>query len=116
MKTPRAFRLAALLAILGMLLGWMEVAVPDVHDGHGDVEAEVGARLTHDHPPPSAPHPADHPAEAPHTCHCVHAHAPALPARTGEPPRASVTSPRFALGERAPDSVAREPHIRPPVA
>ena len=37
-RPPRLFRPAALLAVLGMILGWMELAMPDVHDGHGDAE------------------------------------------------------------------------------
>ena len=36
----------ACVATLGMILGWMEVTVPDVHDGHGTAEPESGAWFT----------------------------------------------------------------------
>lgn len=116
-RAPHRFRAAALLAALGMLLGWMEVAVPDVHDGHGDVEAEPGAwtDLSHGHVPAPAEAPG-HAPQSPHTCHCIHAHAPALPAASQEPPRPSHDYLRFASTQRALASVAPEPHFRPPVA
>jgi hypothetical protein len=116
-RPPRLFRAAALVAILGMILGWMEVAMPDVHDGHGNAEPETGAwvHLSHGHPPVPSEEPG-HAPQAPHTCHCVHAHAPALPAAADPSARPSHDSLRFAFTQRALASVAPQPHFRPPVA
>lgn len=116
-RAPRLFRAAALLATLGMILGWMEIAMPDVHDGHGTAEPETGAwvQLSHGHPPAPAEAP-DHAPQSPHTCHCVHAHAPALPAAAGDSQLSAARYPKFASTQRAPASVAPEPHFRPPVA
>ncbi|HEX6038999.1 hypothetical protein [Longimicrobium sp.] len=116
-RVPRLFRAAALLAFLGMALGWMELAVPDVHDGHGAAEPEAGAwvQLSHGHPPASSQEPG-HAPQAPHTCHCIHAHAPALPAAAGASPRVPPRHPDSSSTERALASVAPEPHFRPPVA
>jgi hypothetical protein len=116
-RAPRLFRAAALLAALGMVLGWMEVAMPDVHDGHRTAEPESGAwvQLSHGHPPAPAETPG-HTPQSPHTCHCIHAHAPALPTAADESPRLSVDYLRFAFTQRALASVAPEPHFRPPVA
>jgi hypothetical protein len=116
-RPPRLFRAAALLATLGMILGWMEVAMPDVHDGHGNAEPETGAwvQLSHGHPPASQDAPG-HAPQAPHTCHCVHAHAPALPAASEESPRPSMHHLDFASTDRALASFTPEPHFRPPVA
>jgi hypothetical protein len=111
------FRLGALVASLGMFLGWMEVAIPDVHDGHRAAEPESGAwiQLSHGHAPAPAEAPG-HAPQSPHTCHCIHAHAPALPAASAEPPRPPHDSLRFASIQRALASVAPQPHFRPPVA
>jgi hypothetical protein len=111
------FRLGALLATLGMFLGWMEVAMPDVHDGHGNAEPERGGwvHLSHGHPAAPAEAPG-HAPQSPHTCHCIHAHAPALPAASEAPPRPALDYLRFASTQRALASVAPEPHFRPPVA
>lgn len=116
-RAPRLFRAAALLAVLGMVLGWMERAVPDVHDGHGDVEPEAGAwvQLSHGHPPAPADDPG-HAPQAPHTCHCIHAHAPALPTTAGEPPRLSTHHRDYVSTKRVLASVTPQPHFRPPVA
>jgi hypothetical protein len=116
-RAPRCFRAAALLAALGMVLGWMEITVPDVHDGHGTAEPEAGAwvQLSHGHPPASPEEPG-HAPQAPHTCHCIHAHAPAMPAAAAESPRPVSQHPGFSSTERALASVAPEPHFRPPVA
>lgn len=114
-RAPRLFRLAALLAILGMAFGWMEVSVPDVHDGHG-AEPETGSwvHLSHDHGPASPDAPG-HAPQSPHTCHCIHAHAPAMPIRLDSQPRLSTSDLAFSSTERALASVAPEPHFRPPV-
>jgi hypothetical protein len=115
-RPPRLFRAAALFAVLGMILGWMELAMPDVHDGHGDADPEAGwVQLSHGHPPVPSEEPGHEP-QAPHTCHCIHAHASALPTAADASPRPSVDPLRFALTERALASVAPEPHFRPPVA
>jgi hypothetical protein len=116
-RPPRLFRAAALLATLGMILGWMEAAMPDVHDGHGNAEPETGAwvQLSHGHPPAPAEAPG-HAPQSPHTCHCIHAHAPALPAASEEPPRPSHDYLRFTSIQRALASVEPEPQFRPPVA
>lgn len=115
-RAPRLFRAAALLAVLGTLLGWMEVAIPDVHDGHTATPPEAGAGfLAHGHPSPPAGEPG-HAPQAPHTCHCIHAHAPALPAAPHGAPRPGPHHLRFASLERAPASVTPEPRVRPPVA
>ncbi|HEU0300074.1 MAG TPA: hypothetical protein VFR37_11480 [Longimicrobium sp.] len=118
-RVPCLFRAAALLAALGMFLGWMEVAMPDIHDGHRTAEPErdpsAWVHLSHGH----APGPADAPGHAPqspHTCHCIHAHAPALPAASVEPSRPSAVYLLFAPTQRALASVAPEAHFRPPVA
>jgi hypothetical protein len=119
-RAPRIFRVAALVAILGMLLGWAETAMPDVHDGHGAAEPEAAwVQLSHGHVPASPeapPAPSGHEPQAPHSCHCIHAHAPALPSPGGEAFRASAGRPPFASTQRALASVAPEPHFRPPVA
>jgi hypothetical protein len=116
-RTPRLFRAAALLAVLGMILGWMEVAMPDVHDGHGNAELETGAwiQLSHGHPPAPSEEPG-HAPQAPHSCHCIHAHAPALPAATDASLRPSTNQLDFASTEAALASVTPDPHFRPPVA
>jgi hypothetical protein len=116
-RAPRLFRAAALFAVLGMVLGWMELAVPDVHDGHGAAEFDDGAWTQLSDGPPSAP--ADEPGhapQAPHTCHCIHAHAPALPAATGESPRLSTNRLGVASTEATLASFTPDPHFRPPVA
>lgn len=114
-RVPRLFRLAALLAILGMAFGWMEASVPDVHDGHGAVsETGFAIDLAHDHLPASPDAPG-HAPQSSHTCHCVHAHTPALPARPDAQPGSSASSRVFSTS-RALASVAPEPHFRPPVA
>lgn len=111
------FRFAALLAALGMFLGWMEVAMPDIHDGHGDVESERGAwvHISHGHAPAPAEAPG-HAPQSPHTCHCIHAHAPALPAANEQSPLPSAHHLDFASTEAALASFTPEPHFRPPVA
>jgi len=117
LRAPRLFRAAALLATLGMILGWMEVAVPDVHDGHGTAEPETGAwvQLSHGHPP-APPEQPGHAPQSHHTCHCIHAHAPAMPARADDQPSPAASDLVFSSIERALASVAPEPHFRPPVA
>jgi hypothetical protein len=116
-RAPGLFRLAALLATLGIFLGWMEVSVPDVHDGHGTAEREAGAwtQLSHGHPPAS-PEAPGHPPQAPHTCHCIHAHAPAMPARLDDQPRLDASDLVFSSVEHQLASITPEPHFRPPVA
>jgi hypothetical protein len=115
-RAPRLFRIAALLAALGMLLGWAEAAMPDVHDGHGTAEPEAAwVQLSHGHVPAPAEAPGHEP-QAPHTCHCIHAHAPALHAAGTVSPRADARALAFFLTRRALASVAPEPHFRPPVA
>ncbi len=111
----RFFRMAALLAALGMIFGWMEVAIPDVHDGHGAEVEEAWASLSHEHAPASPDSP-DHPAQSPHTCHCIHAHAPAMPAVADVQPRLNASDLVVSSLERTLASVAPEPHFRPPVA
>lgn len=117
-RTPGLFRAAALLAVLGLILGWMEPAVPDVHDGHGTAEPESGAwvQLAHGHPAAPPAQEPGHAPQAPHTCHCIHAHAPALPAAGDRAPWSPAHRPGFALAQAALASVAPEPHFRPPVA
>lgn len=116
-RAPRVFRLAALFAILGMLLGWAEAALPDVHDGHGAAEPEAAwVQLSHGHVPPAPAEAPGHEPQAPHTCHCIHAHAPALHAPGAPPPRADGRTLAFLLTRHALASVAPEPHFRPPVA
>jgi hypothetical protein len=110
------FRLASLLAILSMLVGWMEIAVPDVHDGHGLAAAETASvALSHDHAPAS-PEAPGHAPQSTHTCHCIHAHASAMPARADVQPRPGATRIALSSTERSYASVAPEPHFRPPVA
>ena len=112
----RLFRLAALLATLGMILGWMEAAVPDVHDGHGAAEPESAwAQLSHGHAPASPDAPG-HAPQSPHTCHCLHAHPPAMPAAPDVQPRPGASDLAVSSRERTLASVAPEPHFRPPVA
>lgn len=119
-RAPRLFRIAALLATLGMLLGWAEAAMPDVHDGHGAAEPEAAwVQLSHGHVPAAPEAPAEapgHEPQAPHSCHCIHAHAPALHAPGTLSPRADARALPFAFTQRALASVAPEPHFRPPVA
>lgn len=116
-RAPRLFRAAALLAVLGMILGWAEASLPDVHDGHGAAEPEAAwMQLSHGHPPPPSSQEPGHAPQAPHSCHCIHAHAPALPAAFGELASARGRSLDLSSAERAPTSVALEPHDRPPVA
>ena len=112
----RLFRLAALLAILGMAFGWMEASVPDVHDGHG-AEREAGSwvDVAQDHAPGS-PEAPGHAPQSPHTCHCIHAHAPAIPARLDDQPRLDASDLVFSSTERLLASVEPKPHFRPPVA
>lgn len=116
-RAPRLFRAAALLAALGVILGWMEIAMPDVHDGHGGAEDEAGAwvHLSHGHPPAPSEDPG-HAPQAPHTCHCIHVHATALPAAAGASPRPASHHPDFSSTERVLVSITPEPHFRPPVA
>lgn len=116
-RVPRCFRAAALLAVLGMVLGWMEATVPDVHDGHGNTEPETGAwvQFSHGHPPASSEEPG-HAPQSPHTCHCIHAHAPALPAVAGASLQPASQILDFSATERVLVSFAPEPHFRPPVA
>jgi hypothetical protein len=115
-RAPRLSRAAALFAVLGMLLGWMELAVPDVHDGHGAAAPESAwAQLSHQHPPAPADEPG-HAPQAPHTCHCIHPHAPALPAAAGETLLPAARHLDFASTERVLASISPEPHLRPPVA
>jgi hypothetical protein len=116
-RVPRLFRAAALLAVLGMILGWMEVAMPDVHDGHGNAEPEAGAwvQLSHGHPPAPAEDPG-HAPQSPHTCHCIHAHAPALPAAADASLQQASHHLDFSSTESVLVSFAPEPHFRPPVA
>jgi len=113
-RIPRLFRLAALLVGVGMLAGWMEIAIPDVHDGHG-AQPETGTYLSHGHAP-SSPAAPDHAPQSPHTCHCVHAHAQAMPATAAAPLRPSIKHLDFSSTERILHSVAPQPHFRPPVA
>lgn len=112
-RVSRLFRLGALLATCGMLLGWIETIVPDVHDGH--VAAAESVAFSHDHVPASPDAPG-HAPQSPHTCHCIHAHTPAMPARLDDQPRLDTSDPGFSSTERALASVAPEPHFRPPVA
>ena len=114
-RPSRLSRAVAILAAAGMFLAWMEVALPDVHDGHGLGEPESAwAGLAHDHLPAPAEGPG-HAPQSPHTCHCIHAHATALPARPDAHPGLLPGSPGFPASERALASVAPEPHFRPPV-
>lgn len=108
------FRLASLLATIGMLVGWMEVAVPDVHDGHVAAEAAAVA-LSHEHAPAS-PEAPGHAPQSTHTCHCIHAHAQAMPSRADVQPRLGTSRLALSSPERIHASVAPEPHFRPPVA
>lgn len=115
-RAPRVFRLASLLATLGMLVGWMEIAVPDVHDGHGPATPETGSvYLSHGHAPASPDAPG-HAPQSTHTCHCLHAHAPAMPPRADVQPRLDTSRLALSFTERVHTSVAPEPHFRPPVA
>lgn len=114
-------RFAALLAIFGLVLCWAETGVADVHDGHGaDASGAVydpGAKQAQSAPSevPTGPAPA-HSSQSPHTCHCVHGHAPGLPVSTGVQPWSSLVFDLPVLPEHALASVAPEPHFRPPVA
>lgn len=115
-RASRLTRVLALAATLGMFLGWAEIALPDVHDGHRNAEPEAAGwtQLAHGHPPVSSEDPG-HPPQAPHTCHCVHAHAQALPAVADRAPRAVAPHLRVVSTQHALASVPPEPHFRPPV-
>lgn len=108
------FRLASLLATVGMLVGGMEVAVPDVHDGHAPAAAEAASvAFSHDHAPAS-PEAPGHAPQSTHTCHCIHAHAQAMPSCADVQPRLGATRIALSSTERTYASVAPEPHFRPP--
>ena len=112
----RLFRLAALLATLGMVVGWMETVIPDVHDGHGPAATETGSvYLSHGHAPASPDAPG-HAPQSTHTCHCIHAHAPPMPVRADVQPRLDTSRLALSSAEHVHASVAPEPHFRPPVA
>jgi hypothetical protein len=114
-RTPRLFRVAALLASLAMLLAWTEVVVPDVHDGHRSGGGAASSQLARDDGPAPSDTPG-HAPQAPHTCHCIHAHVAAIPAARQAQPAAPPASPRFSAADVMLASIAPEPHFRPPVA
>lgn len=113
----RFLRFAALLAALGLLLGWMEGVVPDVHDGHRAVppDGDAWEQLAHGHSSVPAER-SGHAPEAPHTCHCVHAHTAALASEAQAPARGAPASSDLSSAARPLASVTPEPHLRPPVA
>lgn len=107
------FRLAALLSLVGLLAGWTEASVPDVHEASAEAAQTHGGHDEHDAPANGAP---DHGPQSPHLCHCLHAHAHALPEEADDAPRPDGPDPAYASAPRALASVAPEPHLRPPVA
>lgn len=112
LAAPRWRIAIALLTALGLLGAGLEPLLPDTHDGDASGSTVAAASAA---PNPSTPIPA-HSPEAPHVCHCLHAHFAAVTA-TGEPlvaPTSFVEVPQF----QAQSAVAAPPtrHFRPPIA
>lgn len=118
-RFPRLFRAAALLVAAALIGGMAETLIADVCDG--DAATRSAAVLATIEAAPSGPPSSDggvpgHTPESPHTCHCVHAHVVTLPSSGSVAVSPPVFSPEFISTDRAPLSVAPEPHFRPPVA
>jgi hypothetical protein len=113
-------RLASFLAMIGLVLGWAETGVADVHDGDAEpAGAAVFAAAAAAAPPAPADAPANpapgHTSDSPHTCHCIHVHGTGLPVVVRFHPWHSVVSSAPGVVEPTPISVSPEPLFRPPV-
>jgi hypothetical protein len=117
-RFPRLFRAAALLVVASLIGGMAETLIADVCDVDASTSASVPASIS---PAPGlfssdGGGTSQHAPVSPHTCHCVHAHVINLPSPGSVAVSPPVLSLEFISPDRAPLSVAPEPHFRPPVA
>jgi hypothetical protein len=117
-RFPRLFRAAALLVVAALIGGMAETLIADMCDVDAAASASVFASVG---PAPGGLFSTDggtsqHVPQSPHTCHCIHAHVITLPSLGSVAVFPPVLSPEYISTQRAPLSVAPEPHFRPPVA
>lgn len=113
-RLPRRFRVAVLIAFLGMVWGNFEPLLPDSHDGHGsDVATQV---IGQNDDGPTKGSPDGHPAGFAHVCHCVHSHNTSLPQPVVQRFEQLHEVGSFEDPVRSVPSVDLPPHLRPPVA
>ena len=111
---PQVRRLLAVATALALLGSVAETLLPDVHDGDA---AAITSIQTTGTPTPSQPTRApDHSPDAPHVCHCIHAHLAALAAdeRLAPPNAPRLAAPEFRFP--APPAPRATDHFRPPIA
>ena len=119
-RAPLARRLAAFLALLGVLGARVEHMIPDVHDGDATpsetIVSALGGSDVGDGPANSQHAPESAPVHLVHVDHCGHAHMVSLgaPETSAEPPIHG--SARFDTATPFLSSVSLSPHSRPPIA